>query len=743
MKKKKILAYLFLISLFSLVSCNNDSTSQSTTSNQNTTTTTTSEDNLPNQFTISVNGENENGIDDNNLSTSDGLEVKILNANKLNVSNNEISLNKNGELVLSLTKQYKISSVILSGYTQDIGKTSNIEVSYDGISYEKQIDSNGGSTSFDFDFLAYTDNLSIKNLSDNDFKLDAIFLNLSKDNLVNATSFTKTINDDVIEFSNAKAFDLTSLYEISPLNTSSRKISVSVDKDSYEIVNNKIIFDEAGTYQITINLVNTNFNLTYKFDCSCLYKLSEDEIKFSSYDVNKYSHTNSLKSVGDQKVLVVPVQFDAQYYYGYETSPYSDYYLDLMQQAFTNDADTGDLNWESLRSYYEKSSFGKLNLDFVFSDIYEPEMKFSEFMSFEMGIGSSLLLSEIHENLTINNTSVDFKDFDLDEDGYVDAVWLIYNVFDQIYTNQVPLWAFKSVNFVEANKDDPVFNDYANCAFSFMTENGYLDAHTLIHETGHILGLNDYYNNDYVSPLGACDMMSYTLGDHNVYSKYLLNWIEPYVFTGEGSVTLKPSNETGDALIIPASDEFSNSPYDEYLMIEFYTPENLEYNDAIQGVPGYGRKFNNYGLRVYHIDARLFIVNINITNGSFGFDYTNPQYFDINNSDELLYNKVEGQENIYEIAFHLNSNSNIYNEYFGRKVTNYEIETITRNNKSLLSGYVEGNEVLWKKGDNINKNTASNFFKNGLFHNGYEFNYNIEISSMSEDEVELNISLLD
>ena len=37
------------------------------------------------------------------------------------------------------------------------------KVSYDGISYEKQIDSDGGSISFDFDFLAYTDNLSIKN----------------------------------------------------------------------------------------------------------------------------------------------------------------------------------------------------------------------------------------------------------------------------------------------------------------------------------------------------------------------------------------------------------------------------------------------------------------------------------------------------------------------------------------------------------------------------------------------------
>ena len=132
MKKKKILACLFLISLFSLVSCNNNSTSQTTTTTQTTSTITTSEDNLPNQFIISVNGENENGIDDNNLSTSDGLEVKILNSNKLNVSNNEISLNKNGELVLSLTKQYKISSVILSGYTQEIGKTSNIEVSYDG-----------------------------------------------------------------------------------------------------------------------------------------------------------------------------------------------------------------------------------------------------------------------------------------------------------------------------------------------------------------------------------------------------------------------------------------------------------------------------------------------------------------------------------------------------------------------------------------------------------------------------------
>jgi len=52
----------------------------------------------------------------------------------------------------------------------------------------------------------------------------------------------------------------------------------------------------------------------------------------------------------------------------------------------------------------------------------------------------------------------------------------------------------------------------------------------VIHETGHALGLPDYYDyDDKVGPrggVGGLDMMDNNWGDHNPFSKWLLGWLE-------------------------------------------------------------------------------------------------------------------------------------------------------------------------------------------------------------------------
>ena len=97
---------------------------------------------------------------------------------------------------------------------------------------------------------------------------------------------------------------------------------------------------------------------------------------------------------------------------------------------------------------------------------------------------------------------------------------------------------------------------------------GKLETHTFIHETGHLLGLDDYYCYDDLSswdPAGALDMQSYNVGDHNVFSKFVLGWLEPYVVTDECEIELKTSSLYPEAILI--KNDWNGSSYMVYYMM--------------------------------------------------------------------------------------------------------------------------------------------------------------------------------
>ena len=135
--------------------------------------------------------------------------------------------------------------------------------------------------------------------------------------------------------------------------------------------------------------------------------------------------------------------------------------------------------------------------------------------------------------------------------------------------------------------------------------NKLVDAHTLIHETGHLLGLEDYYDYDgKMGTAGGLDMMDNNIGDHTAYSKYSLGWTNPYVVTGDSEITIKPFESSGDMILI--KDDWNHSAMDEYLLIEFYTPTGLNAKDAEAKYAGiYPIMFQKPGIKVYHIDSRL------------------------------------------------------------------------------------------------------------------------------------------
>jgi len=144
-----------------------------------------------------------------------------------------------------------------------------------------------------------------------------------------------------------------------------------------------------------------------------------------------------------------------------------------------------------------------------------------------------------------------------------------------------------------------------------------------IHETGHALGLPDYYDyDDAIGPgggLGGLDMMDGNWGDHNCFSKYLLGWLSPRVINqGRHDVSLSPSGGTADAVLLMHGDPQAD-PYGEYFMVQY---RGLDENDS--DYPG-------RGLLIWHVDSRLS------EQGSFRYDnsYTENKLIRLMEADGL------------------------------------------------------------------------------------------------------------
>ena len=321
------------------------------------------------------------------------------------------------------------------------------------------------------------------------------------------------------------------------------------------------------------------------------------------YDVSRAGEMDSVPAIGDVNLLVIPVIID-----GYRSAATSKTRSDIQKVMF---GETNDTSWESVASFYQKSSYGKLNLSGSVTNWFDSGYSSSDMISLEnRNIDSvSILMEDAIEWVRNTQPQIDLKDYDNDSDGHIDAVWMIYSAPSDL--NDV-FWAYVYWNYRNQNNKNtanPTPFAYAWASFDFMYE-GYgtsgIDGHTFIHETGHLLGLDDYYDYDgKTSPMGVIDMMDNNIIDHNGFSKFALGWTNPYIVTGDADIEIYPASLNGDAILLAA--DWNGNPFDEYILLELYTPDGLNERDSNSAYPGNNsRGFTIPGIRMYHVDARLY-----------------------------------------------------------------------------------------------------------------------------------------
>lgn len=351
-----------------------------------------------------------------------------------------------------------------------------------------------------------------------------------------------------------------------------------------------------------------------------------------------------LESKGAYHCLVVPVQFS--------NYAVTNTQLDNLNKAFNGS--TTDTGWQSVKTYYQTSSYGNLDMTFDIQSVYTAKNDSSYYETNTKSVicegekvslaGDAIILEEVMAWIT---PQIDLSVYDHDNNGILDAIWIIYTapvVYDSsdnassssddesIYWAYVTSYAkddsdntkydnldlgyylfagFDFMNEYTGNANDP-YNDttgqYVNATISGLK----INASTYIHETGHLLGLDDYYdysqNQGSDNGLGGADMMDYTVGDHNAYSKMMLGWVNPTVVTTTQTVTLNPFESSGSCIMVLL--DYNGSYFSEYLLIDLYTNTGLNTAHANQANSYLYYDYDTgkgmaYGVRIYHVSSKI------------------------------------------------------------------------------------------------------------------------------------------
>ncbi|MCQ2742246.1 MAG: hypothetical protein MJ239_02975 [Bacilli bacterium] len=326
-----------------------------------------------------------------------------------------------------------------------------------------------------------------------------------------------------------------------------------------------------------------------------------------------------------QKLLVAPMSFmedptDPNYIEA------TDDLLEHVTRTFTGTAEEmaevgGSI---SLREFYETSSYGHGAFDVYVLPCWVPyngtPKQFRSASGGQGGVYASSYVRDWYDaeykkegHGALGEDAPTWNSFDTDKDGYIDLMW---NIYAYPYTDGLTdfWWAYVTYTSNSPNYSRPAIKTLAFASTRFITKSyGGYDAHTLIHETGHTLGLDDYYDyNSMWAPMGGIDYMDHNLGDQSAYSKFQLGWAKPWVLSEdmlEGGktavITLNLASTSGEALLL-ASPDYNGTAFDEYMMVELMGPYGKlceqDYMNGYEGTPGYTKA----GIRVSHIDARVY-----------------------------------------------------------------------------------------------------------------------------------------
>ena len=344
-------------------------------------------------------------------------------------------------------------------------------------------------------------------------------------------------------------------------------------------------------------------------NAKAFYNLMETQAKANKVRREPMTPDNSLlPSLGKHKIPVILVEFSDVEFSVENPKATFDKYLN-GKELFNKETDPEmGQNYASVAKYFKDMSFGKFEPEF---EVYGPVNLGKPLATYGAGYSSQenmgLLLTDA---CTAVDDEVDFTQYDSNDDGNIDLIYIIYAGFSQsiagnstdcIHPKSGYLSLAKSFDGMDVKRYG--VNNELNGTPADQANGPIINGIGLFcHEFSHCMGLPDLYpksgsiaeacinqNMDYWSLMDAGEYTAngYRPTAYTAWERERLGWMEIGTLTGPSNVELKSLDEGGAAFrIYNDKDETGH---------EYYIVENVQNN-------GWNKNLFGNGLMVTHVD---------------------------------------------------------------------------------------------------------------------------------------------
>ncbi len=436
--------------------------------------------------------------------------------------------------------------------------------------------------------------------------------------------------------------------------------SVAINGKIYaEYTNNYLVVinSKAGLSYVITTVDETTKHIKFTYNDGITTKTCEYDVNLSaSFEYTKVNLSNNYydywqdrqrlatQTEGEVKVLAIPVWFTNSSSFFDDTKKdsnnktQSQQILEDLPQALSGTSVSD--SYKTLEEYYEEESFGKVDLQVTFCNTWCPldiPSTSCRYHGQENVVESTREVASFAVDWYFTTTGKSLSEFDGNNDGVIDAVMIFYGSnyvgspttqddysqagrayvgrgYPTSYALSVD-YGFTNYSFISC------FNIYSRMqsvpsvwnqlkAQDDLSNYGYTHTSTIIHEFGHMFGLYDLYdtvNDSEIFPAGMATMQDISSAGHDPYSVMALGWANPYVFDSSDTtldnqieIEISDFQSSGDLILLSNSWNANDSVFDEYILIELFTPTGLN---------AYNMSSCQAGVRIWHINATLNLDN--------------------------------------------------------------------------------------------------------------------------------------